>query len=69
MQLLLHKRGELLLEELVWCSIPSCFSGTVIDEVDGLFYLVARDRAKIRLLWKELSKEPVSVLIDAALSG
>ncbi len=58
-----------MVEQLVRRSIPSCFSGPVIEVGDGLVDLLPRDGAKIRLLGKELSKEAVGVFSDASLPG
>lgn len=67
MQLFLHKRDEPIVEHLVWREIIWCFSGTVIEVIDGLFHLLPRDLPEIRLLREELSKESIGIFIDASL--
>jgi len=45
-----HERDEAIAEEFIRRSIVSCFSGTVIEVVDGLFHLLLRHRSEIRAL-------------------
>ena len=68
MQLSLHKRDELIVEELVGTSIASCFSGSAIEVADCFLDLLPRDGAKICWFWKELSKAAIGVFIDTSLS-
>ena len=69
MQLFLDKWDEVIIEEFVGRSIPTGFSGTVIQMLDGLLHLVPGDRPKIRALREKLSKESVGVFIAASLPG
>ncbi len=58
-----------MVKELVGGLIPSCFSWTIIEEVDGLSHLLPGDLPKICLLGEELSQKSIGVFIDASLPG
>jgi len=62
-----NKWDEVIVKELVGSSIPSGFSRTIIEEVDGLSHLLPGYLPKICLLREKLSKEAVGVFIDASL--
>ena len=52
MQLSLHQRDELIVEELVGRSIATGFPRTVIQIVDRLLHLLPRDLSEVRMLEK-----------------